>query len=151
KLLKDETDLVSTEAVKFSGRHGRDIDTVDAELSFRRAVEAADKIDQRALTRAGGASYRNPFPGNDGERGMIERTNYTGVASILACYSAQRNHRAIGPCFEVNQAIHRRTLFYHDPHSPFRSAAGSSLRSTRTGNNAASAAIRMFSNRTSGR
>src|SRR5277367_6388502 len=66
KLLKNESNGFGADTGKFSSGELRDILPIQPDLAARRAVEAADEIDQSALARAGRTHYRDPFARYDG-------------------------------------------------------------------------------------
>ena len=78
KLLKDEADLVGTNAIQLATRNGGDVQIVEPDFTGAGTVEATNEIDKRGFAGTGRAHDGNPFAGSDFERKIVERANFSG-------------------------------------------------------------------------
>ena len=77
KLLKDETDFLGARAIEFAAGDCGDIHIVEPDFAGGWAIEAANQIDECRLAGAGRAHDRDPFPGSDFQRKIVERANFS--------------------------------------------------------------------------
>ena len=75
EMLEDEADGFGANTVEFGGAQVGDVLSVKPDLAAGRAIEASDKVDQRALAGAGRSHHGDPLAGRDGERDVVECFN----------------------------------------------------------------------------